>query len=257
MHSDGASSFLYHSGWRNDRVLRTRERATSPAWTPSASARHAVANPEHTHGIRSQVILVDVVVASVGSLYVLWTPVLRTRRTVAFLVVLAGTLLAANVLHDSNATAGLKILVIVAYLVGIIRYPHVLAGLTAAEAAFDGDLRSLLRPVKHAHGRWLRAYARAASDDVRLARQETREACNSALARLADLSPPNWEWEQTAELVSAYLSALRIRAGGPELDETAQAPSDADVTELQDRFAQGWNVALGVTHRSRRGQQGS
>ncbi len=203
-------------------------------------------------------ILVDLAVIIVGSVYVLWTPFLRTRRAVAFLAILGATLLAANLLPTPPATAGLKSLVVVAYLVGMIRYAPVLAGLTAAEATYDGKLRSSMQSVRRVHARWLRAADGARDEEARLARADTRDTCDAVLHRLAELAPPDEQWAKTAELMAAYLEALRTRAAaGDPGAERNRLPSDAEINNLAEQLAYAWDAALGVSSGSTRHDLGS
>lgn len=157
-------------------------------------------------------ILVDLLVIVVGSANVLSLPVNRRRLTIGILAVLAGLLLAANLLGDTGLVGPIKGAVIATYLVFVIGFPHVLAGISRGEREYDARLRSILRRVQRAHASWDRARERPMGANVAEARAEGINAYVRALHELDGLAPPDRAWADTTGLLRAYLLAAIERA---------------------------------------------
>lgn len=136
-------------------------------------------------------ILVDVIVVVAGSGFLLWSPFYRTKPAVIFLALLAGTLLAANLLPDPRALAVTKSVVVLAYLVGVTRYPHVLARLSEADGRFNDRLKTIMGSVRAANTAWLRAVRASRERDADVQRARTHEASTAALHELGKLVPPS------------------------------------------------------------------
>ena len=193
-------------------------------------------------------LFVDIAVILVGSAHMLWSPVRRKKPAVIFLVVLAGTLLGANLLPNARAVGVVKSTVVLVYLVGVIRYSHRLAGLSDAEANFDGRLRSLLAPALRAQAEWARSFGRSQMQEAESARARTRDACEEALTGISALEPPNGNWGQTQEALRAYLTALMVRAtsDGGDADRDGTVMSNADIERLLQHSNRAWDRALGI-----------
>ena len=106
----------------------------------------------------NRMIPFDILVIALGSAAVFSLPANRRTPTIVFVASLAGLLLAANLLPDPALVLYAKLIVIATYLVGLIGFPHRLAGIARADVAFDGLLRSIQRPVSKSQEKWVRAW---------------------------------------------------------------------------------------------------
>lgn len=192
-------------------------------------------------------ILVDVIVVVAGSGFLLWSPFYRTKPAVIFLALLAGPLLAANLLPDPRAVAVTKSIVVLAYLVGVIRYPHVLAGLSEADGWFNDRLKAIMEPVREANTAWFRAVRASRERDADVQRTRTYDASTAALDELSKLVPPSENWQETTELLRAYVIVVRDRAAGNRAHQhpVMELPSDLDIERLIRQSTEAWDAALG------------
>jgi hypothetical protein len=194
------------------------------------------------------VILFDVLVILVGSANVLWLPAYRKPPAVVFLAALAGLLLASNLLPDPRVTVAAKGIAITIYMVVLIGFPHWLAGIAREEADFDTQLRSILEPVLKAQNAWGRVHRKQGGGEGAIAQSGAKQACDDALSELEGVVPPSPEWARTADLLRAYLLAVRDRAAWRGSGDGAgpEPPTDEAIHSMVRELDDAWDRALRV-----------
>jgi len=193
------------------------------------------------------VILFDLLVILVGSANVLWLPANRRRRTVAFLAVLGCALVAANLLPDARVVPDVKGVVLVIYLAALLRFPHLLAGLSRRETEYDTRLRAILKTIRRAHSVWDRARKLPQGTNVAEARAGAPQAYATAQYTLTSISPPDEGWAHATELLRAYVVAADARARLPDEDAPSSGPlSDTAFNSMVEDLDRAWDRAMRV-----------
>ncbi len=191
----------------------------------------------------------DLLVIAVGTVVVLSVPAYRNRRSVAFLAVLGGLLLVANLAPNAEMELAIKAVAIGGYLLGLIWFPRWLARISRREMAYDERLRAILGDARRAHADWTRARARGDPDAIAAARSAAIDVYVRALEAIDALDPPGPAWEETTQQLRAYVAAADARArlpgpGAPMSGPLTDAALAAQVAELD----RSWNRAIGLTH---------
>lgn len=184
------------------------------------------------------VALVDLVVVLIGTLLLLSSEALRTRRTYVFLAALALAIVGANLLAEparfiSKSTA------ISVFVIVVLRYQHVLVGVTRFGSEADRKLRRISVDVNRALATW---------DTGESARRRAALVCKEAMAELESIEPPTDEWQRTLALMHRYLSELYGIAG----DHGSPRPEHArmsDLENLRDEVGRAWSTALRPSRR--------
>jgi hypothetical protein len=196
------------------------------------------------------VIPFDLLVIFAGSANVLWLPANRRRRTIALLAVLGIALVAANLLSDVRQVAAVKGAVLATYLIVLIRFPRLLAGLSRREAKYEMRLQSILQAIRRAHRVWARAREHPRGPNVAEARAGASRAYAGALEELAILGPPDPAWVYVTELLRAYVLAVDERARLPGPDAPTSGPlSDVAIATMIEELDRAWDRALRVAKR--------
>lgn len=189
----------------------------------------------------------DLLVIFAGSANALWLPANRRRRTVVFLAVLGCSLVSANLLSDTRQAAVVRGVVLATYLVVLIRFPHLLAGLSRREGKYETRMRSILQPVRRAHQIWARAREHPRGSNVASGRAGALRAYAGALGELALLAPPDQLWAHATELLRAYVLAVDERARLPGPDAPTSGPlSDGAIATMIEELDRAWDRALRV-----------
>lgn len=177
----------------------------------------------------------DFIVLGAGLAFaVLWLHA-RNRRAARTLGLLVLAFVAGAVALSGDAQFVVKSAVIVVYAVIVLFVPRALGLLSTKDRNIDGELSSIMKPVRSAIGAW----ERDPSVEAMLA---TGHACDVAIVRLASLEPPPRHWRTTLELARRYIFAVRDlaksndpatptglppSAAGPALESLARQVDDA------------------------------
>jgi hypothetical protein len=147
----------------------------------------------------------DLVIIGLGLAFVLRSPQARNRRSVMTLSLLVITYVAAAAALSGITEGIVKIGVVWTYGLIVLRIPRALGMPSASDARTDHALRSIIEPVNASLDVWKR-------DPSPASMTRTAETTETALERLAALSPVPGRWRTTAELLRRYLAAVRDAA---------------------------------------------
>lgn len=194
------------------------------------------------------IVLIDLIVVAVGVAFALHSRRLRTIRTYALLAALAVALVGAEWVPSEPARFVMKGLIVAIYVLAILAFQHVLAGLSRAEADTDNTLRAVAAAVNAGLASWQQSLfgtdpARVVSSRVRL-----RSVCETSLATLDGIEPPSRPWQQAVTEMRRYIVAIRdsatTSASGADSSGFAEV-SISQLTAMRDEVNAAWAVALG------------
>lgn len=188
---------------------------------------------------------VEVAILVAGWAFLLSTPLLRTRRTLAFLGALTVGFVAAGFLGIPGSSI-VRIALAWIYLVVFWRFQYWLAGLSRIDEHIDSQLRQAIHKVTIAHRRWVRCFARGDMPATQTAREATARACAAAIGIVDGLAPPSEAWQEAARLFRAYFVALANSATAADR-EAAESVNGGDgnaLVALNKQANTAWQRAL-------------
>ena len=189
--------------------------------------------------------LIDLATVLAGWAGLLWSPPLRTTRTLAFLGALTIPFVAAGLLGLPGSSI-VRIVLVSIYLLAYWRFLFWLAGVKRPYEEIDARVRQAVQSVTKAQRGWAASYARGDMPAARTARLATARACASAVAELDGLDPPTDEWREVVRLLTAYLVGLETAAesGAGEAAASTAAPTRDVLVALNEQANKAWHAAL-------------
>ena len=190
--------------------------------------------------------IADIGVILAGWALMLWVPLLRTTRTVAFLVLMTTFFVGAGLTLSSAMASILRIVLIGGYVLVFLQGRWWLVGLSRVDGQLDARLRRVAREVSRAHDQWFRSYDRGDMEAARAAGVTTAGACDAAVAELDGLKSDSAEWKNTIQLLREYFLALRATAAGPvgQASEAEGRPGQGALDDLNRRAITAWQHAV-------------
>jgi len=161
----------------------------------------------------------DLLILGGGLAFVLRWPAARTVRAGLTLAALTAIYVLGAIVLAGAAEGIVKIGVVWAYVLIVLRLPTLLGMPSAKDAQTDRALRSVFTPVNRALDSW-RVNPGLASWT------QTAEACQSALSRLDAMPAVPARWRTTLELVRRYITAVRDAAVAYDPSAPGQLPPE-------------------------------
>ena len=188
----------------------------------------------------------DVVLLIGGLAFVLSSRRLRTSQTYAFLVGEAVVLLGANLVPEPGRFV-VKATVIVAYVVVILYFQHLLVGISRSDSQLDEQLNKISADVNAALTEWAKRESTIDPAFAEPARRLTAKVSQQAMTTLDTLHPEDADWRRTVALMREYLEAVSDAATMPTDGERAtgsQVRSAPALEALRDAVSVSWAQAL-------------
>lgn len=161
----------------------------------------------------------DFLILGGGLVFVLRWPAGRNVRAGLTLAALIAIYLLGAIVLSGAAEGIVKIGVVWAYVLIVLRLPALLGMPSAKDARTDQVLRSVFTPVNRALDNWKVNPGLASWT-------QTSEACDAALSRLDAMPAAPARWRTTVELVRRHITAVRDAASAYDPRAPEQLPPE-------------------------------
>ncbi len=194
--------------------------------------------------------LFDIGLLVFGWGYVSAHPGLRTRRSLAFLIALSVPFVAVGWLVEQPSASIVQIAIVWTYVVTIVWFPHVLAGMSASVAKVDRALHSAYGRATKAQRKWVATWVRGDVAGFVASRTEVVAACDSALRRLDEIQPPDDAWHEAVSLLRKFFLMTREQAvtGLEAASASGDDSTNSALMALNQTALNAWAQAM-VPHR--------
>lgn len=185
--------------------------------------------------------IADLLVVGAGIGLALSSPLNRRPRPLVGVAAVAVLFVATGVLLPDPFRTVVKIVIVWAFILTVVRYPLILGGHSLEDATIDRTLRHHLGKVVAAGRRWETAQGPFREDAARRAVL----TCDEAMAALGRLPRDNPRWRSTIVLVRAYIRTVES-AVLPEDHRPEPGTPDGygREAELRDAIEREWTAAI-------------